>query len=140
MKWHGHMIKSLYTAYNLIWAIWQSYHLKLLPPLDLQGLCLISNVKPTRLTLNIRYQTYTCYLNLYSISTRQLFRFNPTSFWAMQIRLSIFIFHFLVVMLEHINFILLGSARAYQPCTTNKSHKTGGNNVEACTILHYLAL
>lgn len=45
----------------------------------------------------------------------------------------------LLVVLEHINLILLGSARAYQPRTTNESHKTGGNNARAWITLYRLA-
>ena len=49
----------------------------------------------TRPTLDIRHQTYTCDLDLYPMSSRQLFRYSPTSPGAIQLGLSIFLFHFL---------------------------------------------
>ena len=40
------------------------------------------------------------------MSTRQLFGFSPTSFGAMRLGLSTFIFHSLVVVLERVNLVL----------------------------------
>lgn len=73
------------------------------------------------------------------MSISQLFGFSPTSSGAMQPRRSTFIFHFLVIILEHVNLVLLGSVRACQPRTTKKSHGIGGNNAKMCTTSHCLA-
>ena len=89
---------------------------------------------------NIRRQTYACDLDLYLISTHKLLRFSPMSFEAMRLGFSILIFHFLVVVLERINLVLLGSTKACQFLTINKSHKTGSDNTGACTTSHCLAL
>ncbi len=64
---------------------------------------------------------------------------SPTSSGAKQLRHSIFIFHSMVVVLERVNLVLLGSAGACQPCTTNESHRIGGNNAGVCTTSHCLA-
>lgn len=61
------------------------------------------------------------------------------SFGVKQLELSNFIFHFLVVVLGHVNLILQDSARAYEFCTTNDSYRTGGNNAKTYTLSHYLA-
>ena len=45
--------------------------------------------------LDIRGQTYACDLDLYPISSCQLFGFSPTSLRAMRLRLPTFIFYFL---------------------------------------------
>ena len=45
-----------------------------------------------------------------------------------------------MVVLEHINLVLLDSAEACQPRTTNKSHLIIGDNAGAYTTSHYLAL
>lgn len=73
------------------------------------------------------------------MSTYQHFGFSSTSFEAIHLKLLIFIFLSLVVVLEHINLVLLNSAEGYQPHIINKSHKTSDDHVRAYTTLHYLA-
>ena len=58
---------------------------------------------------------------------RQLCGISPMSSGAMWLKLLIFIFYSLVVVLERVNLVLLDSARVCQPYTTNKSYRTGGN-------------
>ena len=67
------------------------------------------------------------------MSTRQLFEFGPTSSRAMWLGLLTFIIHSLVVVLEHVNLELLNSTGACQFDITNKSYKTGNNNLGAYT-------
>ena len=85
-------------------------------------------LRSSRPTLDIRRQTYACDLDLHPMSTRRLCGFSPISSGVMWLGLSIFIFYSLVVVLERINLVLLGSIGACQSRTNNKSHRTGGNN------------
>lgn len=84
--------------------------------------------------------TNTCDFNLHPISSCQHFALSSTSDGARWLKLLIFIFHFLVVVLEHVNLVLLGSAGVSQPQSTNESHRTGGNNTGVGTNSHCLAL
>lgn len=42
----------------------------------------------------------------------------------------------MVVVLEHVKFVLLSSTRVYQSHTSNQSHKTGNEIAEFYTILY----
>ncbi len=77
-------------------------------------------------------KTYTrCHLinTLYTVRS-------PTSSGAKWLRLPTFIFYSLVIVLKRINLVLLGSAGACQPRTTNESHRTGGDNGGAWITSH----
>ncbi len=65
------------------------------------------------------------------MSIHQHFVRSPTSSGAKWLDLPTFIFHSMVVVLEHVNLVLLGSAGVCQTRTTNESHKIGGYNTGA---------
>lgn len=79
------------------------------------------------------------YLQYHFVNLLYLVR-NSMSFGTKQLRLSIYIFHSMMVILEHVNFWLLDNARVYQTCISNKNYKTGCNNIRIYTILHCLSL
>ncbi len=64
------------------------------------------------------------------MSPHQHFVCSPTSSGAKWLGLLTFIFHSMVVVLECVNLVLLGSAGECQPRTTNESHRIGGDNAE----------
>lgn len=87
---------------------------------------------------NIRPITYTCGYNLYLISllstSKLILQILKLYNSVFQLLFSIF----LVVMLERVNFALLGNAQICQPCTTNKSYKIGDNNARVYINLYCL--
>ncbi len=52
------------------------------------------------------------------------------SFGVGWFRLLTFIFHFMIVVLECVNLILLGSAGVCQTCIINESYRIGGDNAK----------
>lgn len=64
----------------------------------------------------------------------QYFEFDPTSLRAKPLQLLTSSSISLVIVLEYINLILLGSTKICRPCTTNKDHRIDNGNIRKYTI------
>lgn len=62
------------------------------------------------------------------------------SFGVNRLGLLTIIYYSMVIVLEHINYVLLGSVGVCEPRTINETNRIGGNNAGAYTIMYFFAL
>lgn len=95
----------------------------MIPALDLQSILHVILILDIKLSFNV--------ISLAIIRSFMSLR-------SIELRLSILIFYFLIIILELVNFALLGHVAVCQSCTINKSYRTDRKTVVVDTISYLL--